>query len=161
MVPWTLWVIKIPSFIIAHFNRSCERNFYFKAHNTFFPGNIPLPPPRQYIVGTSHGRMNYKTPNPICLLFFKIDLLAALCLTDCIDWRYIHSWLVFSTQLVNCWSPWTKELYILCTVAPLPSLWPPPIPKPNVQYIQTVCGCVGVGRGGGVELCCRPYSAGV
>ncbi len=35
-----------------------------------------------------------KTPNPICRLFFKIDLLtefAALCLTNFIDWRYIHS----------------------------------------------------------------------
>jgi hypothetical protein len=32
-----------------------------------------------------------KTPNPVCWLFFKIDLLtdfAALCLTDFIDWRY-------------------------------------------------------------------------
>jgi hypothetical protein len=25
-----------------------------------------------------------------------------MCLTDFTDWRYIHSWLVFSTQLVNC-----------------------------------------------------------
>jgi hypothetical protein len=44
----------------------------------------------------THGRMNYKdtdSPNPICRLFFKIDLLtefATLCLTDFIDWRYIH-----------------------------------------------------------------------
>ncbi len=54
--------------------------------------------------------------------------------------------------------PWTKELS-LCTDSPLPSLWPPPpLPKLNVQYVQTVCGC---GGGGGVELCCRPYSAGV
>jgi hypothetical protein len=29
----------------------------------------------------------------------------------------------------------------------------------NVQYIKTVCSCGGVG--GGVELCCRPYSVGV
>ncbi len=46
-----------------------------------------------------------KTPNPKCRFFFKVDLLtgfAALCLTYFIDWRYIHSWLVFSTQLVNC-----------------------------------------------------------
>jgi hypothetical protein len=51
--------------------------------------------------------------------------------------------------------PWTKELY-LYTVAPLPSLWPlPPLPKLNVQYIQTVCVC---GGGVGVELCCGPYS---
>jgi hypothetical protein len=38
--------------------------------------------------------------------------------------------------------PWTKDKY-LCTVAPLPSLLPPPLPKLNVQYIQTVCGCGG------------------
>ncbi len=46
-----------------------------------------------------------KTPNPLCRLFFKIDLLAefaALCLTDFIDWRYIHLWLVFLTQFVDC-----------------------------------------------------------
>ncbi len=52
--------------------------------------------------------------------------------------------------------PWTKEQY-LCTVAPLSSLWPPPLPKLNVQYIKTVC--VTGGGGGDVELCCRPYSA--
>jgi hypothetical protein len=56
--------------------------------------------------------------------------------------------------------PWTKELY-LCTVAPLPSLRPPPpspIPKLNVQYIpQIIVGiyrqCVAVGGGGGVLNC--------
>jgi hypothetical protein len=35
--------------------------------------------------------------------FLSVDLLtdfAAFCLTDFIDWRYIHSWFVFSTQLV-------------------------------------------------------------
>jgi len=50
----------------------------------------------------------------------------------------------------------TKELY-LCTVAPLTSLLPPLFPKQNVQ---TVCGSGGGGVGG-VELCCRPYPAGV
>jgi hypothetical protein len=30
---------------------------------------------------------------------------ATLCLTRFIDWRYIHSWLVFSTQLVNLLPP--------------------------------------------------------
>ncbi len=36
------------------------------------------------------------------------------------------------------------------------SLTPPPIlPKLNVQYIQTKCGCGG--GGGGVELCCGAY----
>jgi hypothetical protein len=59
--------------------------------------------------------------------------------------------------------PWTKELY-LCTVNPLLYLLSdlPPPPQVNVQHIQTVCvfGGGGVGEGG-VELCCRPYSAGV
>ncbi len=60
-----------------------------------------------------------------------------MCLTDFIDWRYIYSWMVFSTQ----------ELY-LCSVLPLYFLSdlspPPPLPKLNIQYIQTVCGCGGV-----------------
>ncbi len=81
-----------------------------------------------------------------------------MCSTDFIDWRYIHSWLLFSTQLGNCcphgrrnykdtnpkcrlywcliefidWrysqSCWYFRL-LLWTVAPLPSLWPtPPLP---------------------------------
>jgi hypothetical protein len=49
--------------------------------------------------------------------------------------------------------PWTKELCVL-----LPHyLLSDPFPKVNIQNIQTVCGYVG----GGVELCCRPYYAGV
>ncbi len=85
-----------------------------------------------------------KTPNPICRLSFKIDLLtefATLCLTDFIDWRYIHSLVGIFNPACELLSPWTKELY-LCTVAPLSSLCPPPphpLPKLNVQYIQTVC----------------------
>ncbi len=62
-----------------------------------------------WVVGKGRGQLmdewTIKIPNPICRLFFKIDLLtdfAAWCLTDFIDWRSIHSWLVFSTQLVNC-----------------------------------------------------------
>ncbi len=44
-----------------------------------------------------------------------------------------------------------------------PALWPvlpPPFPCVKVQYKQTVCGWEGMG-GWGVELCWRPYSAGV
>ncbi len=48
--------------------------------------------------------------------------------------------------------PWTKELYLFSDLLP-----PPPLPKLNVQHIQAVCGC----GGWGVQLCCRPYSAGV
>jgi hypothetical protein len=52
--------------------------------------------------------------------------------------------------------PWMKELY-LCTVAILYLLsdlpHPSPLPKVNIQFIQTVCGCeVGV-RGGGLLSC--------
>jgi hypothetical protein len=103
-----------------------------------------------------------KTPNPICRLFFKIDLLtdfAALCLTDFIDWIYIHSVVCILDPGCELLPPWMKEQY-LCTVAPLPSLFPPPPPS------QTKCTavysvyrqCVWLG-GGVVELCYRSYSA--
>ena len=98
--------------------------------------------------------LDCKRPIPICRLFFKIDLLtdiAALCLTDFIDWKYIHSLVGIFDPACELLPPWTKELY-LCTVAPLSSLWPsPPLPKLNVQFIQTVS--VWGGEGGG-ELCC-------
>jgi hypothetical protein len=69
-------------------------------------------------------RLRYKRPIPICRLFFKIDLLtdiAALCLTDFIDWRYIHSLVGIFDPACELLPSWTKELY-LCTVAPLSSL---------------------------------------
>ncbi len=100
-----------------------------------------------------HGRMNYKDTEPYMRLFFKTDLFtdfAALCLTDFIDWRYFHSWLVFSTQLVNCCPHghrnYTYVLLSLYLLSDLPS--PSPLPKVNVQYIQTMCGCWGGGGGG-------------
>jgi hypothetical protein len=68
--------------------------------------------------------LNCKRPISICRLFFKIDLLtdiAALCLTDFIDWRYIHSLVGIFDPVCELLPPWTKELY-LCTVAPLSSL---------------------------------------
>ncbi len=55
--------------------------------------------------GLTHGRMYYKDTKPYTSAFLSVDLLtdfAAFCLTDFKDWRYIHSWFVFSTQLVNC-----------------------------------------------------------
>ncbi len=100
-------------------------------------------------------RINCKRPIPICRLFFQINLLtdiAALCLTDFIDWRYIHSLVGIFDLACELLPPRTKELY-LCTVAPLSSLWPPPpLPKLNVLCLQTVC--VWGGEGGGDELCC-------
>ncbi len=75
-----------------------------------------------------------KTPNPISRLFLKIDLLtdfAALCFRDFIDWRNIHSVVCIFDPACELLPPWTKEQY-LCTVVPLPSLWPPPLPPfPN------------------------------
>jgi hypothetical protein len=44
--------------------------------------------------GRGHGRMNYKDTKPYMSAFLSVDLLtdfAAFCLTDFIDWRYIHS----------------------------------------------------------------------
>ncbi len=105
------------------------------------------------VIGTHHGRMNYKDTKPYMSAFLKIDLLtdfAALCLTDFIDWRYIHSLVCIFDPACELLPPWTKELY-LWTVAPLlfllSDLLPPP-PLPNVQYMQTVCYCGGGGGGG-------------
>ncbi len=81
--------------------------------------------------GRGMDEWTIKTPNPKCRLFFKIDLwteFAALCLTDFIDWRYIHSLVGIFDPACELLPPWTKELYS-CTVAPLSSLWPPPLPS--------------------------------
>ncbi len=92
--------------------------------------------------------------------FLKIDLLtdiAALCLTDFIDWRYIHSLVGIFDPACELLPPWTKELY-LCTVAPLSSLWPPPPPSQTKCTVYTDRVCL---RGGGWIVLCRPYSAGI
>ncbi len=86
-----------------------------------------------------HGRMNYsiKTPNPICRLFFKIDLLTDFAASDFIDWR--HSLVVgISDPACELLPPWTKELY-LRTVAPLPSLLPPPPPSSQTKWTVMHC----------------------
>ncbi len=107
-------------------------------------------------VGCRHGQMNYKDTKPYMSAFLSVDLLtefAAFCLTDFIDWRYIHSWFVFSTQLVNCCPLWTKELYGTCVLLPLYctfSLTSSPLPPFPMYSIQTVCDC---GGGGGMIIC--------
>jgi hypothetical protein len=124
------------------------------------------PPPTQsqyiHIIHQLHPLLPFmdewaiKTPNPKCRLFYKIDLwtnFAALCLTDFIDWRYIHSWLVFCPSLCTVAPMDEGTILLYCCPSPLPSLWPSPHPSPPFQT-------KGGGRGN-VELCCRPYSAGV
>jgi hypothetical protein len=111
--------------------------------------------------------MNYKDTKPYMSAFLSLDLLtdfAAFCLTDFIDWRYIHSWFVFSTQLVNC-CPHGRRNYT-CVLLPLYctfSLTSSPL-SPFLmysKYMQTLCDCGGGWGGGGVEIYCGPYSAGV
>ncbi len=76
----------------------------------------------------------------------------ALCLTDFIDWRYIHSWLVFSTQHVN-WCLRGRRNYT-CVLLPLYILSDlPPFPSPTKCTVYTDSVWLwGVGVGG-VELC--------
>jgi hypothetical protein len=74
-----------------------------------------------------HGRMNYKDTKPYMSAFLSVDLFtefAAFRLTDFIDWRYIHSWFVFSTQLVNCCPHGRRNYKVLvyCCPSTVPSL---------------------------------------
>jgi hypothetical protein len=74
--------------------------------------------------GVNRREITLEEANPYMSAFLKIDLLtdiAALCLTDFIDWRYIHSLVGIFDPACELLPPWTKELY-LCTVAPLSSL---------------------------------------
>jgi hypothetical protein len=66
---------------------------------------------------------------------------AAWCLKDFIDWRYVKFMVGIFNVACELFPPCTQELY-LCTVAPLFYLLSdlPPLPKLNVQYIETVCG---------------------
>ena len=100
----------------------------------------------------THGRMNYKDTKPYMSAFLSVDLLtdfAAFCLTDFIDWRYTHSWFVFSTQLVNCCPPWMGST-VECCPSTVPSLWPPPPSPPSQCTVYArVCDC----GGGGVLKC--------
>jgi hypothetical protein len=94
---------------------------------------IPRQHPQTWTKGT------IKPQNPKCRLYwfdsvYRLEIQSVM--------------LVFSTPLVN-YCPFTFSLT---------SPTPPLLYKINVQYMPTVCGW---GGGGGVELCCKPYSAGV
>jgi hypothetical protein len=75
---------------------------------------------------------------------------AALCLTDFIDWRYVHSWLVFSTQLVNCFPQGRRNYTSVLLPLYLLSDLPPPSQSKCTVFTDSVWLC---GGGGGVELC--------
>jgi hypothetical protein len=81
-----------------------------------------------------HGRMNYKDTKPYLSAFLSVDLLtdfAAFCSTDFIDWRYIHSWFVFSTHLLSCF-PHGRSNYT-CVLLPLYGTFSLPSPPPPSQ----------------------------
>jgi hypothetical protein len=107
--------------------------------------------------------MNYKDTKPYMSAFLSVDLLtdfAAFCLTDFIDWRYIHSWFVYSTQLVNCCSHGQRNytcLLLPSTVGTF-SLTSSPLPPS-----QTKCTVYteNVWVWGGVGMYCGPYFVGV
>jgi hypothetical protein len=98
------------------------------------------------IVSTMHELINYKDTRPKCRLYW--------CLIEFIDWRYSQS----------CWYFWPSFV----TYCPFCELLPPfscslptspPSQSQSILYTDSVW--LGWGGGGGVELCWRPYSAGV
>jgi hypothetical protein len=114
----------------------------------------------QYMYSLSHGRMNYKDTKPYMSAFLSVDLLidfAAFCLTDFIDWRYIHSWFVFRPSLWTVAPMDEGTILVYCCPSTVPSLWPPPSPFP-MYSIYRQCVTVGGGGMGGVEMHCGPYS---
>jgi hypothetical protein len=132
--------------------------------NIIYSGKSRVFPPTTDLNTSPFGRMNYKDTKPYMSAFLKIDLLtdfAALCLTDFIDWRYIHSVVCIFDPACELLPPWTKELY-LCTVASLLYLLSDLIPPFLMYSIWRQCVTVRERLGwGDVELCCRPYSEGV
>jgi hypothetical protein len=81
-----------------------------------------------------------KTQNPLCWLIFKIYLLTDFAAGHMFNRVYrleIHSFMVgIFDPACALLPPCTKKLF-LCTVAPRPSLLPPPppLPKVNIQYV--------------------------
>ncbi len=74
--------------------------------------------------------------------------IAALCLTDFIVWRYIHSVVCIFNPACELLSPWMKELY-LCTVAPLLYLLSDLLPPPPFPIVQLYADSVWLWGGGG------------
>jgi hypothetical protein len=85
-----------------------------------------------------------KTPNPICRLFFKIYLLtelAALCLTDFIDWRYIHSLVGTFDPACELLPPLDEgTILVYCCPSIFSLTCPPPSQTKCTVYRQCVSG---------------------
>ncbi len=149
-------------FIAEINNEKAEKNASYAVNLALLENFVMILHESDSMVEPRHGRMNYKdTKKPYMSAFLSADLLtdfAAFCLTDFIDWRYIHSWFIFSTQLVNC-CPHGRRNYTLL-VAPLLYLLSDLLP-PSQCTVHIYRQCVTVGGGGGVEMYCGPYSAGV
>jgi hypothetical protein len=93
-----------------------------------------------------------KTPNPKCRLFFKIDLLtdfAALCLTDFIDWRYIHSVVCIFRPSLWTVAPMDKgTIFVYCCPSSF-SLTSHPSPLLNLNVLYSIYKqCVWLWEGG-------------
>ncbi len=109
----------------------------WRINNTYYKYNYTNNPllkkvKCKYAVSFRHGQINYKDTKMSSLLVFKRVYRLEI----------QSVMLVFSTQLCKLLSLCGSSL--------------PPHPKVKVQIIQTVCGWEVV-----VELCWRPYSAGV
>jgi hypothetical protein len=76
---------------------------------------------------------------------------AALCVTDFIDWRYIHSLVGIFYPGCELLPPGTNYTCVRLPLYLLSDLYPlSPLPKLNVKYIQTETVCIW-GGGGGVN----------
>ncbi len=82
-----------------------------------------------------HGRMNYRDNEPYMSAFLSnwpVNRLRSIVVFNRFYRLEIHSLMIdIFEPACETLLPWMKELY-LCTVAPLSSLWPPPLPPfPN------------------------------
>ncbi len=109
------------------------------------PNHIKIfqPDKPNFFFTDSVERLNCKRPIPICRLFLKSDLLtefAALCLTDFIDWRYIHSLIGWYFR-PSLWTvaPMDEGTILVCCCPSIFSLTssPPPSQTKCTVYMYT------------------------
>jgi hypothetical protein len=129
-----LWFRALFSVLSGKADRNWASSLLFFSFSPVCSSYWHLSQAKRIFITKIHGRMNYKDTKPYMSAFLKIDLLTdfvALCLTDFVDWRYIHSEVCIFDPACELLSPWTKELY-LCTVAPLLYLLSDLLPPPTL-----------------------------